>query len=113
MYSYERNLGLMYETPSDLPVDQAPPKNNLKTFLRRAAAAGRTVLTGEESNRFLINYGIPTVKTFMVRTPEQGIGAAKALGYPLVLKVASPDITYKSDVGGVITGITSEEELRS
>jgi acetyltransferase len=113
MYSYERNLELMYETPSDLPVDQAPPKNNLKTLLRRAAAAGRTVLTEEESKRFLINYGIPTVKTYTVHTPEQAVGVARALGYPLVLKVASPDITYKSDVGGVITGINSEEELRS
>ena len=113
MYSYERNLELMHETPSDLPVDQAPPKNNLKTLIRKAAAAGRTVLTEEESKRFLINYGIPTVKTYMAHTPEQSVGAAKALGYPLVLKVASPDITYKSDVGGVITGINSEEELRA
>ena len=113
MYSYERNLELMYETPSDLPVDQAPPKNNLKTLLRRIAAAGRTVLTEEESKRFLINYGIPTCKTYMAHTPEQAVGAANALGYPLVIKVASPDITYKSDVGGVVTGINSEEELRS
>jgi acetyltransferase len=113
MYSYERNLELMYETPSDLPVDQAPPKNNLKTLLRRAVTAGRAVLTEEESKRFLINYGIPTVKTSTAQTLEHAVGLARALGYPLVLKVASPDITYKSDVGGVITGINSEEELRS
>jgi acetyltransferase len=100
MYSYERDLELMYETPSDLPVDQAPPKNNLKTLLRRAAATGGTVLTEEESKRFLINYGIPTVKTYTVHTPEQAVGVARTLGYLLVLKVASPDITYKSGVGG-------------
>ncbi len=113
MYSYERNLEVMYETPSDLPVDQSPPKNNLKTLIRRVAASDRTVLTEEESKRFLANYGIPTIKTYTAHTPDQGVEAARALGYPLVLKVASPDITYKSDVGGVITGITSEEELRA
>ena len=113
MYSYERNLEVMYETPSDLPVDQSPPKNNLKTLIRRIAASGRIVLTEEESKRFLINYGIPATKTYVAYTPEQAVGAARTLGYPLVLKVASPDITYKSDVGGVITGITSEEELRA
>jgi acetyltransferase len=105
MYSYERNLELMYETPTDLPIDQAPPKNNLKTLLRRTAAADRVILTEEESKRFLINYGIPVTKTYMAHTPEQAVGAANAIGYPLVLKVVSPDITYKSDVGGVVTGI--------
>jgi acetyltransferase len=113
MYSYERNLELMYETPSDLPIDQSPPKNSLKTLIRRAAAGGSTVLTEEESKRFLTNYGIPTTRTYMAHTPEQAVAAANALGYPLVLKVASPDITYKSDVGGVLTGITLEEELRA
>ncbi len=113
MYSYERNLEVMYETPSDLPVDQSPPKNNLKTLIRKIAANGRIVLTEEESKRFLINYGIPATKTYVVYSPEQAVGAARTLGYPLVIKVASPDITYKSDVGGVITGITSEEELRA
>ena len=113
MYSYERNLELMYETPSDLSVDQAPPKNNLKTLIKRAVTNNRIVLSEEESKRFLINYGIPTIKTYMTHTPEQGVGAAAAIGYPLVLKIASPDITYKSDVGGVVTGINSEEELRA
>ncbi|HVN24701.1 MAG TPA: bifunctional acetate--CoA ligase family protein/GNAT family N-acetyltransferase [Syntrophorhabdales bacterium] len=113
MYSYERNLELMHETPSDLSVDQSPPKNNLKTLIRRIAASGRTVLTEEESKRFLINYGIPTIKTYVAHSPEQAVSAARTLGYPLVIKIASPDITYKSDVGGVITGITSDEELRA
>ena len=43
---------------------------------------------------------------------EQAVNTAKMIGYPLVLKIASPDITYKSDVGGVVTGINLEAELR-
>lgn len=112
MYSYERNLELLYETPADLPVDQAPPKNSLKALIRRAVAAERVLLTEDEAKRFLNNYGIPTNKTYLVQNVEQAVNIARAMGYPVVLKIASPDITYKSDVGGVVTGINLEAELR-
>ena len=112
MYNYERNLELLYETPADLPVDQEPPKNSLKALIKRAVAAERLLLTEEEAERILINYGIPVNKTYLVQHVEQAVGAAKMIGYPLVLKIASQDITYKSDVGGVVTGINSEADLR-
>lgn len=111
MYSYERNLELLYETPEDVPVDQAPPKNHLKALIRKIIASGRTMLTEEESKRFLVNYGIPVTKTITTSSAAAAAVAARSLGYPVVLKVVSPDIPYKSDVGGVTTGITSEQEL--
>ena len=49
MYSYERNLELLYETPADLPVDQAPPKNSLKALIKKVAATDRLLLTEEEA----------------------------------------------------------------
>ena len=112
MCSYERNLELLYETPADLPVDQAPPKNSLKALIRRAVVAERLLLTEEEAKRFLNNYGIPANKTYLVQNVEQAVNIARAIGYPVVLKIASPDIMYKSDVGGVVTGINLEAELR-
>ncbi len=112
MYSYERNLELLYETPADLPVDQAPPKNSLKALIKKVAATDRLLLTEEEAERFLSNYGIPISRGYLVQHVEQAVNTAKMIGYPLVLKIASPDITYKSDVGGVVTGINLEEELR-
>jgi acetyltransferase len=112
MYSYGRNLELLYETPAELPVDQAPPKYNLKALIRKAASEGRTVLTEEESKRFLLNYGIPVTKPYVTRNVEEAINAANEIGYPVVLKISSPDITHKSDVGGVVTGISSDEMLR-
>lgn len=113
MYSYQRNLDLLYETPADVPVDLAPPKNNLKALIRRALASGRTLLTEEESKRFLTNYRIPTIRTHVAASVEQAVNAARAEGFPLVLKVISPDVHHKSDVGGVVLGISSEEELRN
>jgi acetyltransferase len=112
MYNYERNLEILYETPADVPVDSAPPNNTLRAFVRKVLAEGRTVLTEEESKRFLVNYRIPTTKTHMVSNIEDAVTVARSEGYPLALKIVSPEISYKSDAGGVVLGISSEEELR-
>ena len=112
MYNYERNLEILHETPADVTVDSAPPMNTLKTFIRKALAEGRTVLTEEESKRFLTNYRIPTVRTYVAADVEQAAHIARTDGYPLAMKIISPDISYKSDAGGVMLGINSEEELR-
>ena len=112
MYQYERNLELLYETPAELPVDQAPSKNNLKALIRRVVKEDGIILTEEQSKRFLISYGIPTVQARIAHNVEGAISIAKFVGYPIVLKIVSPDITLKSDVGGVIIGINSEDRLR-
>ena len=112
MYRYQRNLELLYETPAELPVDGAPPKNHLKAFIRRAEREGRTVLTEEESKDFLLNYGIPVTVPLMIPGLQWAINKAGTMGYPVVLKVVSPDITCKTDAGGVALGISSPEQLK-
>ncbi len=112
MYRYASNLKLLYETPADIPVDQAPPKSNLKALIRNAIREGRTILDEEESKRFLGNYGIPNTKPRVARSVDEAVSIAANIDYPIVLKIASPDITHKSDIRGVVTGITSEEKLR-
>ena len=111
MYHYRRSLEIEYETPAELSLDQAPPKNNLKAFLRRVVKEGTVVLSEEDSNRFLTTYGIPTTAAEMAPNVEDAIRIAGGMGYPVVLKIASPDIISRMDVGGVVTGIHSEEEL--
>ncbi len=59
MYKYQRNLELLYETPVELSLDQAPPKNSLKALIRSICREGRKILTEEESKRFLASYKIP------------------------------------------------------
>jgi acetyltransferase len=107
MHHYQRNLALLYETPAELPVDRAPPKNNLRALVRSICAGGRRVLTEEESKRFLRNYKIPSTRTRLARNAEEAVRIADETGYPVVLKIASPDISHKTDVGGVVTGIDS------
>lgn len=113
MYKYARNLELLYETPDELPIDQAPPKNNLKALINKTLKEGRTILSEVESKRFLASYGITTFNTYTATDINEAVSAANSLGYPLVIKILSPDITHKTDVGGVAVGINSEEALRT
>ena len=101
-----------HETPADVPVDSAPPKNTLKALVRKMLAEGRTVLTEEESKKFLINYRIPTTRTYVAASAEEAVSIARTRAIRSSLKIVSPDISYKSDAGGVVLGIRSEEELR-
>jgi acetyltransferase len=112
MYRYKRNLGLLYETPAELPVDQAPPKNHLKVFVRKTLKEGRSVLTEEESKDFLKNYGIPSTTPFLATSVESAAVWADRLGYPVVLKIVAPDVVHRSDVGGMAE-VYSESKLKS
>lgn len=111
MYSYRRNLTLLYETPSELDLETAPPKNHLKVLIRRALNENRILLNEEESKNFLVNYGIDVTMPTPTENIEKALRTAGEIGYPVVLKVMSPDITHKSDVGGIVTSIRSREEL--
>jgi len=111
MYRYSRNLRELYQTPEELPVDSAPPKHHLKAMLTRIARSGREVLMEDESKKLLDTYGIPTVQAKVAEDPSGASQLARETGFPVVLKVRSPDITHKSDVGGVVTGLKNEEEV--
>jgi acetyltransferase len=112
MYNYERNLRVLHETPSELPVEEAPPKNHLRSLVRRALRDGNTNLTDEQARKFLVNYGIPLVETHTARNVEEALSYADAIGYPVVLKISSPQIIFRQDVGGVVKGITTHPGLR-
>jgi acetyltransferase len=113
MYSYGRNLQLLYETPAELPVNLAPPKNHLKAFIRRTLREERSVLSEEESKDFLVNYGIRCTIPFLTSGIESAINWANNNGYPVVIKIVSPDVIHRTEVGGMATGIYSENKLRT
>jgi acetyl-CoA synthetase (ADP-forming) len=70
-------------------------------------------LSEEEAVALLRKYGVPTVEGEVAGTEEEAVGAAERLGYPVVLKIVSPDILHKTDAGGVLLGVEDEEEVRS
>lgn len=92
-----------------LPVDKA----RATAILVNAAREKREQLTQREALNLLEAYGVKTAKAKLA-TDHATLGtAAAALGFPLVMKIESPDIVHKTDVGGVVIGIKSDTELRA
>jgi len=82
-----------------------------QSIFDRALEEGRPRLTDFEVNEVLAAYGITMPRFALARTLEDAIRAAEQLYYPVVLKVISPQIVHKSDVGGVILDLRNEAEL--
>ena len=112
MYNYSRNLELLYQTPEELPVQQ-PNSTFVKGTLRHAFCDGRSVLSLPESLRILEAYQIPTMKTLIARTPEEASALSSKIGYPVVLKALSPQISHKSNIGGVVLNVCSSSETKT
>lgn len=79
----------------------------------RALSEGRKKLLEHESLALLKAYGIPVAEFAFVRDEVEAEEAAEAVGYPVVVKVVSPDIVHKTDVGGVVLGLRSRDEVVS
>jgi len=80
-------------------------------IIDRAKSEGRTILTEVESKQVLEGAGIPIASAQLAATREEAVAAAGQIGLPVVLKIVSPDISHKSDVGGVKLNLGSEEEV--
>jgi len=80
-------------------------------ILDKAKKEGRTVLTEFESKELLRKAGIPVVETRLVKSRKEAIAVSKELGFPVVLKIASPDVIHKSDSGGVRLGVASAAQV--
>ncbi len=112
MYNYQRNIDLLYETPEELPVDSAPPKRPIMAILRNAVFEGREILTEEEAKKILKYYNFPVVKTSVANNVDEAVAFSQEMGFPVVLKILSPQIIHKSDAGGVILNVNSPHEVR-
>jgi acyl-CoA synthetase (NDP forming) len=84
----------------------------VRAILQRAAAEGRDKLSETDAMEVLGAYGIPTVPWRRAHSADEAVAAAAAIGFPVVLKVISAQIVHKSDVGGVVLGLSSEKEVR-
>ena len=81
-------------------------------IIKNSVKEGRDQLTTLESIDVLDAYGIRACKYGLATDLEQAVEVANSIGYPVVMKITSKTITHKTDVGGVIVGIQSEEQLR-
>jgi acyl-CoA synthetase (NDP forming) len=80
-------------------------------ILSKAREEGRTALLTPESEEICARYGIPIAHSYMAFTKAEVSKKAEELGFPVALKVLSPQILHKADAGGVLVGIQNENEL--
>jgi acyl-CoA synthetase (NDP forming) len=73
--------------------------------------SGRTVLTEVESKQLVSEAGIPVVETKLAQTKAEAISISKKMRFPVVLKIVSPDIIHKSDIGGVKLGLANATQV--
>jgi acetyltransferase len=99
---YRRSQDLLMETPPSVPVDFQPDTERARGIVAGALAEGGRWLTEYEAKQLMSAYGIPVVTTHRAESPEQAAEQAALIGGAVALKILSPDITHKSDVGGVV-----------
>jgi acyl-CoA synthetase (NDP forming) len=83
----------------------------IKPIIDKARSEGRTVLTEVESKEFLKPAGINIIDTKLATSKEEAISISRQFGFPVVLKIASPDIVHKSDAGGVRVGLNNAKQV--
>jgi acetyltransferase len=114
MWRYTYNLRGIYETPSlaEEAGADASPATAAGALVERVRGAGRTVLTELESKQLLSLYGIPTVDTRVAHSPAEAGLIARAIGFPVAMKLHSETVTHKTDVGGVKLNLLDETAVR-
>ena len=100
------------ERPSYAPTHFEADTAAVRKVLDEARSQGRVSIGDAEARAILEAYGFPLPPSHLAATPEEAIAAAEEMGYPVVLKVASPDILHKTDVGGVRLNLRSPADVR-
>ncbi|EST31949.1 CoA-binding protein [Streptomyces niveus NCIMB 11891] len=90
-----------------------PDKDNVDAIIKAALAQGRTSLTAPEGKAITDAYGIPTPGEALAESADDAVAVAARIGFPVAMKIVSPEILHKTDAGGVRIGLGSAAEVRS
>jgi acetyltransferase len=110
---YYRNQQLLMQVPGPLPEQREPDVEGARLVVEGALSEGRKLLSTMESKAVLAAFDIPSVASVEARSANDALVVAESLGFPVAMKVNSPSITHKSDVGGVRLGIDNAHAVRS
>jgi acetyltransferase len=108
---YRRGQRALQRTPPSVP-DAHVDRSLVRSIVEGVLGDRRDRLTEPESKRVLAAYGIPVVPTEIAGNAEEAVELARRIGFPIALKVLSREITHKSDVGGVMLDLESEQAVR-
>jgi acetyltransferase len=110
--AFYRNQRLLLEAPPPMLEREPSDLDAARKIVQMAIAEGRSVLGATESKHFLAAFRIPVAHSVNAASEDEAVAAAEREGYPIVMKIHSPDITHKSDVGGVRLGLANAQAVR-
>jgi len=110
---YQLNQRMLLQTPGPLSDSRPPDAEGAQLIIEAALAEGRNILSDTESKAVLSAFHIRCTPTLMTRTPTEALVAAESVGFPVAMKICSPQIQHKSDVHGVKTNILGAPDVRS
>ncbi|MEE4215716.1 MAG: bifunctional acetate--CoA ligase family protein/GNAT family N-acetyltransferase [Bacteroidales bacterium] len=113
LVEYSRNLKILYETPRDISLDFKFDRDEIRKIFSPVLNEKSGTLSEKRSKELLSAYGIEVSMPRLAKSPDEAVKISNYIGYPVVFKIMSPDITHKSDSGGVILDIKNEEQACS
>jgi acetyltransferase len=111
--SHQRNQQLLRQVPGPRASAAAPDVEGARLIIETALGERRALLSAMEARAVFAAFGIPMLRAIEVRSANEALVAAESLGFPVVLKINSPDITHKSDVNGVRLNVGNAAAVRS
>ena len=110
--AYYQNQKLLMQMPGPLSHHLEPDVEGARMIIEGALQESRKVLSEMESKALLSAFHIPIAQTLVAHSPNEALLIAQQLGYPVVMKINSPDITHKTDAGGVRLNLINAQAVR-
>lgn len=112
LISYARNLETLYETPRDVPLTFQVDRAAARHRFRQVVGDDPGIVSAGDSMQLLEAYGLPTTAPARARYADEAVEIADRIGYPVAIKISSPDITHKTDVGGVALNLVDGAQVK-
>ncbi|MEE4299644.1 MAG: acetate--CoA ligase family protein, partial [Pseudomonadales bacterium] len=111
--AYGENQAQLLQVPEPLGLEGAPDVDGARMIIDAVLADGRRVATLAESKALLAAFGIPILRSLPARSAADAVVIAEELGFPVAMKIDSPDISHKSDVDGVVLGVDGARAVQA
>ncbi len=111
LVQYKSRQRLLTETPKSIPEHFSPDHERAHSIIQRVVDSGREWLNEREAMELLAAYKAPVVETYWADDPTAAADIARNLQWPIALKLVTPDVSSKSEVGGVALGLAEPDEV--
>jgi len=113
LVDYSKNMEALYETPKEVPLSFHYDRQTLRSKFVNEVFPLRKILSVADAKSLINSYGIESTKPVLVNSSDNAVIEAEKIGYPVVIKIDSPDAPHKTEIGGVVLNIENEEMLRA